>query len=131
MYYFIYIICCVLLSSTYLHTRVLSSSPPVKRKSTLPQGDKILKSLQYNKLDKVLSQDLLTVAEKAIKSWSSQPSIFLSQPAQKAVADSFKDVVGLKLDFAGGFDSAENCRAIFQKAAEEREDYYEGNIVQL
>jgi hypothetical protein len=94
-----------------------------KKKSNLPQ-DKIMKSLTYYKLDKALSQDLIDSAETALRSWSNQPSVFLSQPEQKAVSEAFKDLIGLKVSFAGGFQGAENCRAIFQKASEEQE-YYE------
>jgi len=84
-----------------------------------------MKSLTYYKLDKALSQDLIDSAETALRSWSSQPSVFLSQPEQKAVSEAFKDLMGLKVNFAGGFQGAENCRAIFQRAPEEQE-YYEG-----
>lgn len=94
-----------------------------KKRSLLPQ-DKILKSLTYYKLDKALSQDLIDSAETALRSWSSQPSVFLSQPEQKAVVEAFRDLVGLDVDFAGGFSGAENCRAIFQRAAEVQEEYY-------
>lgn len=78
------------------------SSNASKKKASLPQ-DKIMKSLTYYKLDKALSQDLIDSAETAIRSWSSQPSVFLSQPEQKAVSEAFKDLIGLKIDFAGGF----------------------------
>jgi hypothetical protein len=95
-----------------------------KKRSVLPQ-DKILKSLTYYKLDKALSQDLIDLAETAVQSWSNQPSVFLSQPEQKAVTEAFKDLVGLKVDFAGGFPGAENCRAIFQRSEETAIDYNE------
>lgn len=88
-----------------------------KKRSVLPQ-DKILKSLTYYKLDKALSQDLIDLAETAVQSWSNQPSVFLSQPEQKAVTEAFKDLIGLRVDFAGGFPGAENCRAIFQRSEE-------------
>ena len=94
-----------------------------KKRGALPQ-DKILKTLTYYKLDKALSQDLIDSAESALKSWSNQPSVFLSQPEQKAVSEAFKDLIGLDFDFAGGFQGAENCRAIFQRAAEVQEEYY-------
>ena len=89
-----------------------------KRSSSLPQ-DKILKSLTYYKLDKALSQNLIDLAESALRSWSSQPSVFLSQPEQKAVSEAFKDLVGLQVNFAGGFPGAENCRAIFERQPDE------------
>jgi hypothetical protein len=95
-----------------------------KKRSVLPQ-DKILKSLTYYKLDKALSQDLIDLAETAVQSWSNQPSVFLSQPEQKAVTEAFKDLIGLKVDFAGGFPGAENCRAIFQRSEDIAIDYSE------
>ena len=85
-----------------------------KKSSSLPQ-DKILKSLTYYKLDKALSQNLIDLAETALRSWSPQPSVFLTQPEQKAVSEAFKDLVGLQVNFAGGFPGAENCRAIFER----------------
>lgn len=100
-----------------------------KRSSSLPQ-DKILKSLTYYKLDKALSQNLIDLAESALRSWSSQPSVFLSQPEQKAVSEAFKDLVGLQVNFAGGFPGAENCRAIFERQPDE-ETYGSDDIVQV
>lgn len=100
-----------------------------KRSSSLPQ-DKILKSLTYYKLDKALSQNLIDLAESALRSWSSQPSVFLSQPEQKAVSEAFKDLVGLQVNFAGGFPGAENCRAIFERQPDE-ETYGSDDTVQV
>lgn len=99
-----------------------------KRGSTLPQ-DKILKSLTYYKLDKALSQNLIDLAEAALRSWSSQPSVFLTQPEQKAVSEAFKDLVGLQVNFAGGFPGAEKCRAIFERQSDE-ESYGSDDTVQ-
>lgn len=100
-----------------------------KRSSSLPQ-EKILKSLTYYKLDKALSQTLIDLAESALRSWSSQPSVFLSQPEQKAVSEAFKDLVGLQVNFAGGFPGAENCRAIFERQPDE-ETYGSDDTVQV
>ena len=99
------------------------SSNASKKRSLLPQ-DKIMKTLTYYKLDKALSQDLIDSAETALRSWSSEPSVFLSQPEQKAVSEAFRDLIGLDVDFAGGFNGAENCRAIFQRAPDVQEEYY-------
>lgn len=95
-----------------------------KKRSVLPQ-EKILKTLTYYKLDKALSQDLVDLAENALRSWNNQHSIFLSQPDQKAVTEAFKDLMGLKVDFAGGYAGAENCRAVFQRVGETGDDYSE------
>ena len=127
----LFLACCLTISigqdgcfATSSHSPLAFSASSGKKRSVLPQ-DKILKSLTYYKLDKALSQDLIDCAETALKSWSDQPSVFLSQPEQKAVSEAFKDLIGLNVEFAGGFQGAENCRAIFQKAAETQE-YYEG-----
>jgi hypothetical protein len=109
-----------------LHLAFSTSSN--KRGSALPQ-DKILKSLTYYKLDKALSQNLIDLAESALRSWSCQPSVFLTQPEQKAVSEAFKDLVGLQVNFAGGYPGAENCRALFERQPDE-ESYGSDDTVQ-
>lgn len=123
--YFVFSISFLLIVRDVCFTSAFSTRSNKKR-SVLPQ-DKILKSLTYYKLDKALSQDLIDLAETAIQSWSNQPSVFLSQPEQKAVTEAFKDLIGLKVDFAGGFPGAENCRAIFQRSEETAID--DGEVV--
>jgi RNA-binding protein YlmH len=78
-------------------------------RSNLPQ-DKITKSLNFNKVDKSFSQQLIETAEAAIQNWSCEATPFVSQPDQKAISDAFRDIVGLKFRFIGGYPQAERCR---------------------
>jgi photosystem II S4 domain protein len=84
-------------------------------RNVLPH-DKLIKSLQYFKVDKDLSQQLVEHAENSIRSWSMEATPFLTQPQQKAVSESFKDIVDLKFTFFGGYPQAEQRRAVFQRS---------------
>ena len=91
-----------------LVTFSLAVSLVLGARGNLPQ-DKIFKSLNYHKIDKGLSQQIMDTAELAIQNWSCEASQFLSQPEQKAISDTFNDVVGVKFRFVGGYPQAERC----------------------
>lgn len=92
----------------------------VALKLALPQ-DKILKSLKFFGVDQDLSQQLIDKAEQSIREWDKCATCFLNQPQQKAVTESFKDIVDLKFSFQGGYMQAENRRVIFERSTGDEE----------
>ena len=96
-------------------------------KTFLPQ-DKLLKSLKFYGVDADLSQILIDKAEQSIREWDLCASCFLTPPQQKAVTESFKDIVDLSFVFHGGYPSAENRRVLFRRSTGDVEESYEQMI---
>ena len=93
-------------------------------KTFLPQ-DKLLKSLKFYGVDTDLSQTLIDKAEQSIREWDLCTSpCFLTPPQQKAVTESFKDIVDLSFVFHGGYPQAENRRVLFRRSTADVDEAY-------
>ena len=107
-----------LLALLYFLLAFSTTTVIVGLRTSLPQ-DKLLKGFNFFKFDSALSQELIDTAENAIREWTvtSHPCFF-NQPEQKAIKTVFKDVIGIKCSFIGGYPQSESKLVMFERENE-------------
>ena len=77
-----------------------------KGSSGVLPSSKILSTLSYHGMDKELGSTIISKAEKALKSWSTERTTFLDPLEIKAIIEGFNGLLDVKLSFAGGYSQS-------------------------